>query len=133
LVFVVWDDPVIRICQFHVVQAVGRADFWSSWDGTEDSVAKPLHVRENKQSKKRTKTQSRRKLAVSTEARSDFVQAFRILQRYRAGDTEPFEAHFEQFKQRIQRATVKHGIPEASSPVISYFQKNWLSPLWRSM
>jgi hypothetical protein len=111
---------VIRICQFHVTQAIGRADF----------DAGDIDPRNHSQKKKKDK--KKQCVAVSMRARSAFTNAFRRIQRFCGDeDPEPWSIHKERFDEEISVACEEHEVTEIYSQVIHYFEKYWFSSFWR--
>jgi hypothetical protein len=116
----------IRVCQFHIAQAVGRADFF----GDEDVVKEKARLAREKTdgAKKRL---PRVRVAVSLRARKDIFLAFQKIQRYRATDEKPFEYYREIFVQDLREALQKHGLASSLRHIVRYFDKYWFSDLWR--
>jgi hypothetical protein len=114
--------PVIRVCQFHIIQAIGRADFYASTseDGELDGS-------------KKSKAKRNKKVSVGLDPRSDIAYAFRRIQRYRSDDPRPWEDWVSEFDDAIRAICDKHGISDASQIIIDYFDRNWFSPYWRGV
>jgi hypothetical protein len=137
----VFEKPVIRICQFHVAQAIGRADFHSDEEDTFQAATSEnpdtstgntsKKTTKARLKKKKTRRQRGRKLSVCKEARNAIVRAFRRIQRYRASDEEPFESYLEAFRSDVRNVCKEYGIVEAVQPILDYFDRNWFSDLWR--
>jgi hypothetical protein len=115
-------EPVIRLCQFHVIQAIGRADFFAV-DGATEQSGKRV---------KGAKKKGRRRIAIGVEARSDICQALRLIQRFRRSDPKPWEDWLEEFRDRIRRICEKWDIEEAEEVILEYFDRHWFSDYWRS-
>lgn len=112
-----FDEPIIRVCQFHVIQAIGRADFYGEIEG----VSKRSSRRGNK----------KKRVAVSLEARSDMCKAFRRVQRYRGKNGEKFDTYRARFESEIEAICTKHLIQDAKESILTYFEHSWFSDYWR--
>lgn len=114
----VWGyDVIIRICQFHIIQALAR---WAEDRGRGES------------SKKATKTGKRAKgrPSLSMEAMKEVIVAFRFAQRCRDTLQDPWKRALQIFEGELKRICNAHGQESAFETVRSYFQKNWWCSEW---
>lgn len=102
----VWGtDVVIRVCQFHIVQAIQR------W------------VEEcNKNGSKTGSSKKKTKPRLSVSAMKDVLVAFRYLQRCRDTVEDPWETALKIFEGELRRICSSHGFKTAFSTVQSFAQ-----------
>ncbi|KAF7965873.1 hypothetical protein HWV62_41176 [Athelia sp. TMB] len=109
----VWGHEVlIRVCQFHIVQAIQR---WV-----------------DERSKKGSKT-NKTKPRLSVSAMKDVLVAFRYLQRCRDTSKDPWNTALSIFEGELRRICTYHGFDNALPVVRDYFRKNWWSEEWRDI
>lgn len=110
----VFPGAIVRVCQFHVVQAIGRADFHATKpDGTS--------------------TQTKNRVTVGLPLRRDVTNLFRRVQRFRGqADPKSWEEYRRDFDEGVREACEKHDNEAAAAPVLTYFEKYWFSEYWRS-
>lgn len=115
----VFPDAVIRVCQFHVIQALGRADLHH--DDVDPGTEK-VGV-----------TKRKNRISVSKGARADIAVAFRRFQRY-GGDDDPttLNEYKERFREDIVALCDDHSIEAAVPSIMRYFERNWFCNRWRS-
>ncbi|KAG8730395.1 hypothetical protein FRC12_020288 [Ceratobasidium sp. 428] len=111
----VFPSSPIRICQFHVVQAILR---WLKASHKAPST-KPA-----KKGSKATKS-----VLVPQDAHEDILKAFRRTQRARTH--EQFLVAQQTFEASIGDICTNYGVPEQHDTICAYFQKNWWSTTWR--
>lgn len=113
----------IRVCQFHVMQAIGRADFYKG--DTDAGVGNGGDGESGKVG---------RRISVPLHARAAIAAAFRRVQRYRGDDGVPWEKskHLAQFRRAVTDITDRHGISSIRPRILAYFDHCWFRPYWRS-
>lgn len=107
---------MIRVCQFHIVQAIQRWVEERSKNGSKTG-----------HSSKKTKPR------LSVSAMKDVLVAFRYLQRCRDTVEDPWDTALTIFEGELRRICSSHGFKTAFSTVRDYFRKNWWSVEWRGM
>jgi hypothetical protein len=117
----VFPDVYIRVCQFHIVQAIGRANYY-----VEDEDESPS----GKKTKKDSKQQAR--IGINYQARKKIVDTFYKVQRYRGHEDESWEDYRDKFEERLENAGHKFGIDEAIPNILNYFDQNWFCDRWWS-
>ena len=116
----VFPDSTIRVCLFHIIQAIGHADFT---DGDVDL------------GKLRTKKRKKGVIrgAVSLKARNTMVAAFCKVQRYRGSiDPKPWCSYRNEFEVDVQAICDDHDIESMIVRILRYFDKYWFTEFWRS-
>jgi hypothetical protein len=104
----VWPNVPIRLCQFHVIQAIIR------WD-------RDVYINAD------SREYSNPRLSTSLKRR--VLWAFRELQRCR--QEEDWEVYRQTFEARLKRYLENEGALFAR--VLGYFTDNWFTEEWRGM
>lgn len=112
----VFPNVEVRVCQFHVMDAIQR---WLNVS----------HSSLVEHDGKKGKTKSKKTFQVPKEAHADIARAFRFTQRCRQSDDWPTYVHA--FDSAIKGICQQHGVPEQASTITSYFQDNFWCRDWR--
>ena len=119
----VWPGAIIRVCQFHIIQAIVR---WVEERGRGES---------GKSSKKTGKYPKKAgdggKLSLSTKAMKEVLEAFRWAQRSRnTADDRWVQAQIV-FESNLQRICRSYNYAESLNAITKYFRDNWWCGEWR--
>lgn len=126
----VWPNAFIRICQFHIIQAITR------WEvDAHPKVKRHKHRKKGKKGKKNTSNSE-----TGTEAHNisepllvDILDCFRTIQRCRDTPSDPFAVAEQKFNAEVRAACIRHEREDRIRPLIAYFKDNWFCDQWRGM
>ena len=104
---------LIRICQFHIIQAIRR------WD----------HELTTGNKKTKGKRRRRKTTSLPEKALVDILHAFRSTQRCRNIDDWP-EAQAA-FENRLFTVCVNYDVEDLNATLVEYFRENWWCDDWR--
>jgi hypothetical protein len=123
----VYPDTAVRVCQFHVAQAIGRAKFRSK-----ELEDEPQESR-SKKSRQKSSTSTSDHIPVSFAIRKKILDEFYRIQRYRGLDRpgESWSEYLGRFETGLTRVGREEAIEEAVPGILDYFQKNWFCERWR--
>jgi hypothetical protein len=116
---VVFRDVIIRVCQFHIIQAIRRWDY--------DIGA----GRSNKTARKTGKRPKYQK-SLPEEALVEILALFRSTQRCRDTETHPWSEAQTTFEDRLLSICENHGVRSSVTSLTLYFRDNWWCNEWRS-
>ncbi|KAJ9121451.1 hypothetical protein QFC22_002067 [Naganishia vaughanmartiniae] len=120
----VWGpDFLVRLCQFHVIQAIRRwvVEHRVLLDGSSSESESDAENEE-------VETAQHEKPYLPRTAMSELLQLFRCLQRVRNGGQEWKDA-VDRFAEGVRDLCVSFKLPEEDSKkIIDYFEKNWFKP-----
>ncbi|KZT31044.1 hypothetical protein SISSUDRAFT_1038738, partial [Sistotremastrum suecicum HHB10207 ss-3] len=105
----VWPKAVIRVCQFHVIQAITR------YNSTSEG-----------------KKKGRKAIHMSEEMLGMLLVAFRSAQRCRDTKDDPWKAAHEAFNKQIRRICRKYSRLDLILILTEYFDDNWWCEEWRN-
>lgn len=117
----VWPEALIRVCQFHIVQAIRRWVDERAREGMKDRVYA---------NQKRKKKKSRA-FSLPTKATAEVIVAFRYAQRCRDTADKPWAGYQLTFEGEIGRICTQWSKEEYADIIIDYFRDNWWSNEWR--
>ena len=119
----VWPDAIIRVCQFHIIQAILR---WVEERG---------HGESGKLSKKTAKRPKKHsghgKLSLPTGAMKEILVAFRWVQRCRNTPNDRWQQAQTIFEANLQWICHSHNCADSLNVISKYFQDNWWCNEWR--
>jgi hypothetical protein len=115
----VFPDIIIRVCQFHIIEAIRRWDY--------DLGAGRASANDRKTGK-RTK---KRKASLPKEALVEILELFRSTQRCRDTPSHPWSEAQDTFEGRLRSICQNHGVESAARTLIIYFRENWWCDEWR--
>ncbi|KAJ9105223.1 hypothetical protein QFC20_004358 [Naganishia adeliensis] len=126
----------IRLCQFHVVQAILRwfTDGEKRFEEEAEEAEAVDDASQNPPTKKGRKPKKRDIIPrLPNEAKLELLQCFRELQRWRHGDG-PWSSAVDDFTSSIYKICEKHNCTtRMGTAVTKYFQDNWFIDEWRDM
>lgn len=116
-------EALIRLCQFHIIQAIARADFFIGDVSLQKLAAKV------QQSLKAGK----HRIVIGTDTRKKIENAFRKVQRYRGESVgEPWSVFRHRFGEDIRVACEEDMVEEeAAEAILEYFDDYWFCSRWR--
>lgn len=117
--FSVWPRAIIRVCQFHIIQAILR---WVEERGRGESGK--LSKKTGKRGKKGT---SNNKLSLSGAGMKAMLEAFRWAQRCRNTSRDPWHQAQTIFEGNLRRICQADNL----NAIITYFRDNWWCEEWR--
>ena len=117
----VFPDVIVRICQFHIIQAIMR------WVLDPDAEATGPTRSENKKRKKWSKAGR----MLPRDAMPALLNFFRRLQRCRDTELDPWRPALQVFEDAVRQLCEDYDIPEKAQSVLEYFRNNWWTPVWR--
>jgi hypothetical protein len=111
----VFPNAIIRVCQFHIIQAIGR---WAEGDHK---------GRASKQERKSGKRGRKKKgfPTLSKDALTEVLEAFRYAQRCRNTPDDPWSESQKTFEESLYRICKEHGDFDAPKSITAYFKENW--------
>jgi hypothetical protein len=115
----------VRLCQFHVIQALQR------W----------VRDQQRKRRKKQKRKKRRKKgdvdhdfIALPKSAMAKLLDAVRtILQRCRDIEDDSWDDALIAFRAELERLCAEEGVPESALPIWEYFEENWFVETWRGL
>jgi hypothetical protein len=116
----VFPDTLVRLCQFHIIQAIQR---WVVDRGDGDKLSDP----DNPDSGPAMK------IRLSKRAKADLLQEFRLTQRCRDMPDDRWEDALEKFERAVDQLCSNHGISDVAPAIIEYFRRNWWCDTWRGV
>ena len=119
----VWPGTIIRVCQFHIIQAIVR---WVEERGRGES-GKSL----KKTGKRPKKAGDGGKLSLPTKAMKDVLEAFRWAQRCRNTADDRWAQAQTVFESNLQRICQSYNCAESLNTITKYFRDNWWCEEWR--
>jgi hypothetical protein len=117
----VFPNAIIRVCQFHIIQAIGR---WAEGD----------HKGRASEQDRRSGKRGRKKKGLPTLSKSaltEVLEAFRYAQRCRNTPDDPWPESQKTFEESLYRICQEHGDLDALKSITAYFKENWWCNEWR--
>ena len=119
----VWPGAIIRVCQFHIIQAIVR---WVEERGRGESGKSS-----KKTGKRPKKAGDGGKLSLPTKAMKDVLEAFRWAQRCRNTADDRWAHAQTVFESNLQWICQSYNCAESLNTITKYFRDNWWSEEWR--
>ena len=113
----VFPDTLVRLCQFHIIQAIQR---WMVDRGNGDKLSDPDNPDGG----------PAMKLRLSKKAKADLLQEFRLTQRCRDTPDDHWEDALEKFERAVYQLCSNHGVLDVAPAIIQYFRQNWWCDTW---
>jgi hypothetical protein len=118
----VWPGAIIRVCQFHIIQAIVR---WVEERGRGESGKLS-----KKTGKRPKKAGDGGKLSLPTKAMKEVLEAFRWARCRDTADDRWAQAQTV-FESNLQRICQSYNCAESLNTITKYFRDNWWCEEWR--
>jgi hypothetical protein len=142
----VWAKIRMRLCQFHVIQAIRRWDRDHGRRRKKRRTRKPKGTKSKRRKGKKTTAQNTSNpnsetseddgsddhVSLPKGAMTSLLDLFRHLQRCRADDKDPFEPAVQSFESELADLCTAHRVNDTMLTAIKkYFRENWFIEEWR--
>lgn len=111
-------DTIIRVCQFHIIQAIRKFDY-------------DLGAGHASKNARKTGKRPRYQKSLPEEALVEILELFRSTQRCRDTPTHPWSEAQATFEDRLLSICQNHGVESSVTTLTSYFRDNWWCDEWR--